>query len=774
MPTFTPPGFNNSQGAAGFGNFIAPNDNNGSYGMLHSFNIIGGFTEVMTLDDRNAIPIYDNGTGTHNGMEAGVDGMSNGRRRIGMLVYVVEDQKIYQLIPNGYLGNNGNGTLDDFQALAEWDQAVLLNPTATNVFNDTFIPPGQGGPGFVQVSGSGNADDCWVEVGLEGPAGPAGADGADGADGAPGPQGADGADGAPGPQGPAGPAGADGADAPVKVFEFHAPVSTHYKVGGDGEYEDPANNINPTLYVCKGETYTFRRMDPNHPLRITNQNGDIQAGVAQGFNFPIEESNDLVWKVPQDAFGTYTYACDIHPGMTGQIVVCCADGTPAEPTPTPTATEEPTPTPTATATEEPTPTPTATATATPTPTATEQSIETFEFFINVEQTRGTASSSEECGDTSLTVYANQSEYNSVQDAQIGHYVYADAQLTQPYNGTDLWYTVSNLQGAGELQWQINSSGVIIKIEVCQIINPTPTPTATATATPTATPTATATATPTATATATPTATPTPTATSVESYQFYVHANSGQGNTASTDPCQPVSIPVWSPDSTLTFGSTLWTDAGLTNSFDGAAQWYGISSVSGSTSPVQYSVRLGAIIDIQDCAFNPTATPTPTAVEVTPTPTLPIENTPTPTPVMTSASKFFHLGAGGYPYNQDLLSGPQYLSDNSESTSNPVFEAVFADMLANSGSYEPVGDVTLGEGATWTYAESAASNFYWLAVPAAANIPDLTQNALIADMESQIPQNAAKKLVFSYGGQNWTLYQLATQPTTGGLGFMWVG
>ena len=142
--------------------------------------------------------------------------------------------------------------------------------------------------------------------------------------------------------------------------------------------------------------------------------------------------------------------------------------------------------------------------------------------------------------------------------------------------------------------------------------------------------------------------------------------------------------------------------------------------------------------------------------------------------MTSQSKFFHLGAGGYPYNQDLLSGPQYLSDNSESTSNPVFEAVFADMLANPGSYEPVGDVTLNGGATWTYAESAASNYYWLAVPAAANIPDLTQNALIADAESQIPQNAAKKLVFSYGGQNWALYQLATQPTTGGLEFMWVG
>jgi len=861
MPNFTPPGFNNGQGAAGFGNFLVPNADTAAYGMLHSFNMIGGFTEVMTLADRNAIPIYDNGTGTHTGITAGVDGMSNGRRRIGMLVYVAEDQKIYQLVPKGYLGNGGNGTLDDFQALEEWDQAVLLDPTATNVFDDNFIPPGQGGPAFGQVSGSGNADDCWVEVGLEGPAG---ADGADGADGA------------PGPQGPAGPAGAD---APVKVFEFHAPVSTHYKVGGDGEYEDPANNINPTLYVCKGETYTFKRVDPNHPLRIRNQNGDIQAGVAQGFNFPIEEGNDLVWKVPQDAFGTYTYACDVHPGMTGQIVVCCADGTPApDPTATPVPDPTATPVPDPTATEVPEPT----ATPRPEPTATPEPTEVFEFFINVEQTRGTAGP-DECGDTSLTVYANQSEYNSVQGAQVGHYVYVDAQLAQPYNGADLWYTVSNLQGAGEFQWQINSSGVIIKIEPCEIIDPTATPVPDPTATPVPDPTATPVPEPTATEVPEPTATPEPTetfeffinveqtrgtasssnecgdtsltvyanqseynsvqnaqvghyvyvdaqlaqpyngdglwytvsnfqgagelqwqinsageitkiqpcqiidptatpvpdptatpvpeptatevpeptATPVAATQYFVHANSGEGNNATTDPCQPVSIPIWSPDSALTVGSTLWTDAGLTNSFDGAAQMYTIDTVNGATPGVQYSVRQGAITSIFDCA------------QVTPTPTSP-EVTPTATPVMTSASKFFHLGAGSYPYNQDLLSGPQFLSDNSESTSNPVFEAVFADMLANSEAYEPVGDITLGEGATWTYATSVASNYYWLAVPTSAAIPDLTQNALIADVDSQIPQTAAKKLVFNYGGQGWTLYQLATQPTTGPLGFMWVG
>jgi hypothetical protein len=342
-------------------------------------------------------------------------------------------------------------------------------------------------------------------------------------------------------------------------------------------------------------------------------------------------------------------------------------------------------------------------------------------------------------------------------------------LSQVFNGGTLWYTVSNAQGAGELQWRIDGQGVIVKIEQCNTPDPTATPVPEPTATPVPDPTATPVPDPTATPVPEPTATevPEPTATPVTATQYFIHAVSGEGNNASTDPCQPVSIPIWSPDATLTVGSTLWNDAGLTNSFDGAAQLYTIDTISGTTPPVQYSVRQGAITSIFDCAE---VTPTPTSAEVTPTPTSP-EVTPTATPVLTSQSKFFHLGAGGYPYNQDLLAGPQYLSDNSESTSNPVFEAVFADMLANPGSYEPVGDVTLGAGATWTYAESSASNYYWLAVPAAANIPDLTQNALIADVDSQIPQQAAKKLVFSYGGQNWTLYQLATQPTTGGLGFM---
>jgi hypothetical protein len=59
-----------------------------------------------------------------------------------------------------------------------------------------------------------------------------------------------------------------------------------------------------------------------------------------------------------DAPGTYRFACGVHPGMTGRVIVRAA------PTPTPT------PTSTATATATPTADPTGTSPATPAPTAT--------------------------------------------------------------------------------------------------------------------------------------------------------------------------------------------------------------------------------------------------------------------------------------------------------------------------------------------------------------------------------------------------------------------
>lgn len=61
-----------------------------TYGTHHSVLGVGGYMEVNTLANRNALPVD-----TVNGL--GYDGISSGQRRFGMLVYVREEDTIYQL-----------------------------------------------------------------------------------------------------------------------------------------------------------------------------------------------------------------------------------------------------------------------------------------------------------------------------------------------------------------------------------------------------------------------------------------------------------------------------------------------------------------------------------------------------------------------------------------------------------------------------------------------------------------------------------------------------
>jgi hypothetical protein len=89
-----------------------------------------------------------------------------------MLVYVLETQKHYQLLPKGYFGNNGDSTLAQFNALPEWDRARLLHPEqgidgfGSGIFNDqSGFVPGQGLV-YTEVPITGVAADCWVEIDL--------------------------------------------------------------------------------------------------------------------------------------------------------------------------------------------------------------------------------------------------------------------------------------------------------------------------------------------------------------------------------------------------------------------------------------------------------------------------------------------------------------------------------------------------------------------------------------------------------------------------------
>jgi len=63
-----------------------------TYGTHHSVLGIGGYLEVNTIQDRNNIPVN-----TVIGLE--FDGISSGRRRYGMLVYITSENKTYRLLP---------------------------------------------------------------------------------------------------------------------------------------------------------------------------------------------------------------------------------------------------------------------------------------------------------------------------------------------------------------------------------------------------------------------------------------------------------------------------------------------------------------------------------------------------------------------------------------------------------------------------------------------------------------------------------------------------
>ena len=153
-------------GAFELNGFIYVPSEDSAYGLFPSELIIGGYQEYATLSDRDSIPVKTDGV--TNGEAIGPDGISSGRRKIGMKVFVFDPEgngsvgaKQYILLPKGYFGNEGFNGLAEWNALSDANKIVLLDPTASVTYFDPNAPEG---PGNVTVAGSGNPDDCWVEL----------------------------------------------------------------------------------------------------------------------------------------------------------------------------------------------------------------------------------------------------------------------------------------------------------------------------------------------------------------------------------------------------------------------------------------------------------------------------------------------------------------------------------------------------------------------------------------------------------------------------------
>ena len=164
---------------------------------------------------------------------------------------------------------------------------------------------------------------------------------------------------------------------------------------------------------------------------------------------------------------------------------------------------------------------------------------------------------------------------------------------------------------------------------------------------------------------------------------------------------------------------------------------------------------------------PTATPVPTAEPTaTPVPTAEPTATPVPTAIPTSPVYYFHLGTNGYPWGRDLINDTLYLS-NDDVVAN--YAESFEDMLANPGSYEPVGQVNqLINGTTFTMEASSTANFYWIAIPTSLGIPDLTVNPKIEISGAPADICSAKLAFTRNNGAEYTLYKLNTVPTAGSV------
>ena len=152
-------------------------------GILHSITLKGGYQEMLTLNDRNLIKSFLNIPGAvYDGFTQSNDVWSTGRRRVGMMIYVVEEKKLYNLIPVGFFGNGGELGQTEWLAMPEWERALRLDPSGA--FTSESSSPVNGFQAVIETAAdlgiSSDANSCWVQLSVDGAPGVDGVDGTNG------------------------------------------------------------------------------------------------------------------------------------------------------------------------------------------------------------------------------------------------------------------------------------------------------------------------------------------------------------------------------------------------------------------------------------------------------------------------------------------------------------------------------------------------------------------------------------------------------------------
>lgn len=252
---------------------------------------------------------------------------------------------------------------------------------------------------------------------------------------------------------------------------------------------------------------------------------------------------------------TYAYVSITYQNGTGVTGLTYCDTCSPFVTPTPTPTQGPTPTPTTS----PTPTPSPSPTPTPSPTV-----------RALLATAGQTIQGVVCGDTAggETFYTTRLRGN---DIQVGDIMYADGNLTTPFNGgagLGQYYGVgTEINNTPEVEIRVNSVGYVSSVTNCP---PPPT--------------------------ATPTSTPVPAPTQL--YRSSVARSNG------TDSCfDSRNTTVWSVGKStnqLQVGDILYTNFGLTSPFNGQSKWWSLEN-SDTSNPKQAFINSnGSIGFITNC------------------------------------------------------------------------------------------------------------------------------------------------------------------------------
>ena len=152
---------------------IAPNEPGSGVQISHLG--IGGYMELPTRSYMYDLPINDN---------IDLDGYSSAQRKFGMIVYVIDEAKWFQLIPKSVTAVAGmlsSVSHDDWVAATENAKRFWLKPDAPPVITQEWVPEyvdGNGNPVYTEIDGelvwgtvitttiqgTGNPTECWTEL----------------------------------------------------------------------------------------------------------------------------------------------------------------------------------------------------------------------------------------------------------------------------------------------------------------------------------------------------------------------------------------------------------------------------------------------------------------------------------------------------------------------------------------------------------------------------------------------------------------------------------